>query len=772
MDSTTVTSRLAEISGNRYFVLGAYFFAFFPWAVMSNIDFISEKWRTIRRTRKLAYVHMLSSVVPLIYVAVYAEAQRQAKDEKELGAALAALMFNLIQFFRTVMGKVQLEAFVDWCKHAVECMKALRGVDECCDEQDFDSRHRGGTIMVENVDCVEDKVKVNNTVVDNELGGRDVTVLPSWNKVVDGLKRGEFKMKNWLVTDQAKLSTVRWSGAYLCGLGRNWSILGITDYVRKALATFFSYEMRITRSSLQRVTWNIGEENDDEVELLSINGLGDIDGRTNLSGNMQTAYGCEIRGFRIDGTSTVDSYSFEFDGVVGSYPASNEDLSSGNRERVSVGLVQSVILAKHLGVAKLKAIKRCYNRYRMPHEFVFRDAFELFLKQTVAAISDDSEILKMFEFDTNLPMFPYRMQVIALWEQATNWRVLQASAHHDIGESMDILFCHSIESKPDAVSLYDFYANISRDEYSGRITPTFLGVVLETVRTFLAEWIATKVQETNWETNWEPTVPEECMEFDLSENVCDIQQGSINRCTLIWICQQALQREVSRALNEHRDLPSSHFLIMLFMLGFPCLTVEQIQDDAIDETIESSESVRPRDLGLNGTIISNAERRVNVSAVVYHVFTSVAPQNFLLRIAVDFARRKVIIRVHNKSGDTHFKWQDWVDAAMGIMKGVDERPNAIFKHERTIRRTDLREPIVELCPMRIDEYELATGSSGIARIWTGWPPFDVRICKFEIEQWLIARDAKLCGHTSNRVSLDYYELNRAAQAIKGITEIL
>ncbi len=30
---------------------------------------------------------------------------------------------------------------------------------------------------------IEEKIKVNNTVVDNELGGRELTVLPSWEKM-------------------------------------------------------------------------------------------------------------------------------------------------------------------------------------------------------------------------------------------------------------------------------------------------------------------------------------------------------------------------------------------------------------------------------------------------------------------------------------------------------------------------------------------------------------------------------------------------------------
>ena len=171
MEAHRATTGLASVAENTYFVLGAYFFAFFPWAVIHNIDFISEKGRTVRRTRTLAYAHIVSSVVPCLYMAVYAEAQRQNKDSKELGSAMAALMFNLIQLLRTLMGKVELEAFVVWSKHAVECLRALQGVDEERIEQSEGeiSGCEGSDLNV--ADVVEDDVRVNNTVVDNEHWG-------------------------------------------------------------------------------------------------------------------------------------------------------------------------------------------------------------------------------------------------------------------------------------------------------------------------------------------------------------------------------------------------------------------------------------------------------------------------------------------------------------------------------------------------------------------------------------------------------------------------
>ena len=96
---------------------------------MHSIDFISEKWRTCRSCRNHAHVHLILSILPIIYIAKYAEAQRRDQDHKELGAALAALLFNLFQLMRTIMGLLQLNAFVAWCMHAEKCMNAVRGRD-------------------------------------------------------------------------------------------------------------------------------------------------------------------------------------------------------------------------------------------------------------------------------------------------------------------------------------------------------------------------------------------------------------------------------------------------------------------------------------------------------------------------------------------------------------------------------------------------------------------------------------------------------------------
>ena len=134
------------------------------------------------------------------------------------------------------------------------------------------------------------------------------------------------------------------------------------------------------------------------------------------------------------------------------------------------------------------------------------------------------------------------MQTIALREQDTNWRYLQASDHCDIDASILLHVRIPFEGKPEAVSLFDYWSNIAQgleEEHLGR---QFLGAVIERVRKFLALWLTGYSQEPNRE----PAIPDDCFEFDLSKIVYDVEKWIIYNCMLIWVCQQALRKEVLR----------------------------------------------------------------------------------------------------------------------------------------------------------------------------------------------------------------------------------
>ena len=947
METAAKTDYLKENAGNIWFVLGAYFFAFFPWMVMNNIDYISEKWRTCRRTRKLAHIHVASSILPIIYVAVYAEAQRRDGDSKELGAALSALMFNVFQLMRTIMGLVQLNAFVAWCKHAVECIDALegykysrwekrmgrgegnirrlmeavrewqiafvswykrsvrrmwtllrrdsenRGDGECYpwsssesteawvrdkmrtmteilrewqnvfvswfkrglesmrtlprrdnangeqrrNDNDENSEpsvnlnvHRNDLVDAEKyinsvpeidgengdadpnpvsnkdvieevvectVECrhgrnepnplsnkqssrrkkidikailkrnlivswcknmsewasrrdvdgengIEDVIMVNNTVVDNELGGREVTVLPSWEKIWSGLKRGRFTPSEWLWTDRAILNTVRWSGAYLCGMGADWSA-HVKDYAydfragTEILESFFSREMGGMRCILQRVEWEMEGENG-EREFLSIHRLGG-DGRVDLTEAMSSAYGNRDTSYDVSDTCTVDAYSFEFDSLVSSYPGKDKNTrGSPNRESVTVGLVHSVLLAKHIGIEKLHAIRRYYDEYCVPEGIFLRNAIKLLHLQTNTHIPDDARIWEMFDYESicyQIPIFPYRMQMVALWDEGTNRRVLQASAYQDIFNSLIDPTFFKLQYNNEQRVLRDALEPVNIFDYCGKWTiaqisndrPRWkgsLGVVMETVRTFLAEWLKVNTHEPNWE----PEIPTASVEFNTRETIKD-------RGRLTWICQRELQRKVAKMSKEEESFSGNAALIMLFILGFPLLHVNFVEDtevcaqDSQDEIQEASISSSSR-----------SHYSVFLSQETWRAWTPLAPQDISLIIPTDSDSGTVSLKLQNNSGDAQFIWQDWVDAAMGCMKRFEESRNGELGYGRKIVRADLRKPMVELCPLLVngDGEGAVVKKTSITRVWTGWTAFDMRICKFEVEQWLDACD--------------------------------
>ncbi len=872
IETVPQTDFLKDNADNIWFVLGAYVLAFFPWMVMHEFDFISEKWRTCRRTRTLARRHIASSIIPIIYVALYAEAQRRAEDNKKLGAALAALMFNVFQLMRSIMGLVQLNAFVAWCKHAVECLEVLKDTENESDswsasenmegshasekgamservwrwpmkfvpwcrhgvqptnddegssevsvnghrddvddpeanvsaasglrEENWDtdadvnaevnvqvvesnagrsdrdeasntrsreqsdivpvnvprenaigswwkrlSEHMGRREMDGN--NIEDAIMVNNMVVDNELGGREVTVLPSWEKIWRGVKEGPFSPSKMLRTDRVILNTIRWGGAYLCGMGEDWSAQKRKLHAKwgdggEILQLFFSREMDHLRGSLSAVEWDMNVENDDP-KFISTFAITLPSGRVDLAAEPITAYGDGEIQYWETNTFTTEAYSFEFNSLVSSYPTADKRIYEGsNRERIEVGLVHSVLLAKWLGVERLKAIRCYYDRNRLAEGRILGTAFKLLLMQTKTRISDDSRIWEMFDnFRYQIPIFPYRMQMVALWDQATNWRVLQASAHRDIELSSYRIIDFEFDNKDKQrvlsevshpADIFDFFAKCTfeqlEEEFNSAFEKGTLGVVLETVRSFLVEWIS----GSTWEPNWEPEVPAATANIEFhTEKGLQAHESDLN-----WICQRELQREVAEMSMDEGNLPASAALIMLFILGFPLLDVYQIQDDDF-----SSQNSREVVHDASASSSSNTHCSINLDGLVYRAWTPLSPQDISLIIRHDIGGGTTSLHLQNDSGDERFIWQDWVEAAMGFMKGFEDWKNGELGYGRRIVKPNLGKPMVEVCPLHVDDdgIEPVVEKTSTVRFWTGWPAFDLKICKFEVDQWLSA----------------------------------
>ncbi len=111
---------------------------------------------------------------------------------------------------------------------------------------------------------------------------------------------------------------------------------------------------------------------------------------------------------------------------------------------------------------KLRAVRRYYDVHNVPVDRIRREAFKRLLEQMGGRMpEDDADISWMLKSTGGqIPLFPYRMQAVALWEEATNWRVLQASAHQDI--YLSVVQNRNEErilgNFPDDVNIFDYCA--------------------------------------------------------------------------------------------------------------------------------------------------------------------------------------------------------------------------------------------------------------------------------------------------------------------------
>ena len=299
---------------------------------------------------------------------------------------------------------------------------------------------------------------------------------------------------------------------------------------------------------------------------------------------------------------------------------------------------------------------------------------------------------------------------------------------------------HQVDTEPDNV--FHHCSNIARNVFKEDKDLGCAGTVLESVRSFLGEWQMKSMQEADWE----PVVPMEYLEFSTPRNILD-GCGDENedcentelRLRMICICQQALQREVSRIPSGHQNLPSNNALIMLLLFGFSLLQMERIDGSHIE--VYESNSHACDDFASP----SRPHHTLNLRNRTWKVTTELASQDIWIEIRIDLDIQKCLVGLKKGVDVSRFVWQDWVDAAMGFMAGYNYRGGGKGEYERRIRRADLRDTVVELSPLRTDEDDRVIETS-TAGVWMGWPPFDVHICKFEMEHWLNACDIDLATH--------------------------
>lgn len=101
---------------------------------------------------------------------------------------------------------------------------------------------------------------------------------------------------------------------------------------------------------------------------------------------------------------------------------------------------------------------------------------------------------------------------------------------------------------------------------------------MEMVRTFLANWICSHSSDAT-DPNWEPVQPTDPIEFSS-------KRKHYNR---LWEYQCLLQETIANMGRANHDIPSSPYLIMLFILAFPGTGTDSHTPQSTD-TLSTTES--------------------------------------------------------------------------------------------------------------------------------------------------------------------------------------
>lgn len=113
-----------------------------------------------------------------------------------------------------------------------------------------------------------------------------------------------------------------------------------------------------------------------------------------------------------------------------------------------------------------------------------------------------------------------------------------------------------------------------------------------------------------------------------------------------------------------------------------------------------------------------------------------APQDIHVRVQRDKIDGNTIMKLVAGSLEDIFIWEDWIDAAMGFIKGVDSLKFSEYEirwRKRTPWKCDLSKTFLDI-PKESKPHFLPCD----IRVYIGWPLFDIKLAQFEMNQFMKA----------------------------------
>lgn len=770
---------IAKLADNPGIVAGAYVSAFLPWAVLYAFDFISAKWKSIKRTRRAGHFHLTVSLPPVAYIVFYVHLQRISGDFKEMWAAITAAVLCLFNVIRSFWGLMQLHAFLKWSNRALQTLNRM-GYHQ--------DKAKGRTEKI-----IDEEMLVNSTLIDNEFGDTDLPVAlafhTNWKKnpwpsiKSMAISIGAGRIEELLYCNRPSECCTRWLAAFLCKFGAEWlkdCKVGTSQF-DLSRGDRFSTNMAV--KGFLQVTVS-SENSHRKTDLYSIVSPTHLVSLYMCSGRVFHQLSKEVfpysyrRKYEYDEAAQylrLERFSPTLRHSIASWDP--KDLNKLNDdERSAVESMNAIQLETFLTLMNEGAGH--WEKYENGKE---RTPFVEELTDEsipVAVLLDQLGFSSQNTIKDVIRGLPIKEEFCKplLWDSETNKSILQASAHIDNTVSLRFgselkrwrelgnnLYSRRNEEHFEAqqrLSVQILQGMLAcQSQKSEELTvpsARFIGCISETVRSLLGEWLV-RTSRTGAKCNWNPnihindipftftcseqlakTLLKMKMEFSKEDNSPDFDERLEGvHLRILWECQYFLQRQAAKEMEESghtTELGSSTSLIMLFILGFPALSISyKNRSNAERQSMNERDHISELDEELGESIVDQGDRE---NCIELTIEPMCAPEKIILRLICCMITKKCRIEYDsnifgNAQNSTRcFSWQDWKDSVMGRISG-----QSIWLKTRHDKKTDwFRERAGKssiLNPM-LNISHIYTQLDHKIMYWSGWPPFYPKIARFEV----------------------------------------
>lgn len=253
-----------------------------------------------------------------------------------------------------------------------------------------------------------------------------------------------------------------------------------------------------------------------------------------------------------------------------------------------------------------------------------------------------------------------------------------------------------------------------------------LGISLDSVRTLLAQWVL--LQKNLNLACWRPHVPTQPISFVPSHFLLQfhiMKDRSSTSNLVLSECQNVLHKRLALLDLHDGHFPASPEIIALLLLSYPALIIEVLKDEH-----------------------DRLDRQSGI--VEYKITPVIAPQQLTLSLLITPQTSNASLRIVSGKQGMRFEWENWINAAMGLLKGHNqsvknmksENINKFVGPLELIKKVDLSRPILTF--NRSNDDDVLSKLPGQLCVWSAWPIFDLRFCQFELDLWMEA-----CGSLPN-----------------------